>query len=459
MTMTTQRNNADELAQSARRLGAIAVTWVLLDSMFTYFANHWFGFLPPVNTLLIVILFIIVFTQGMHVILPPAHYFAVLVAGFFAFLAGKVLTGQIDVYRIGEVVLSFVAFFIAFFAFRWSDHVETYAKVFLYVSLTYVAVCVVALLKILPGVFPVVNAVWSDNGVPVLRPEITTDQNFQIFYLFPIALLLALPFRFVRSGLAILGAIGALFVLAKIQTRSGFLVFCGVALLVLLAPLWTKNLGRGKTVIMPILLTVVLILNHDVIMQVGDHLIARFTERTGAGLGSQMGQDRLESSLFGMQHLLNPDWWIPRGSQEFINRYGFLPHSTMTAVYLEGGLVGLLVWLIIFVFPLLALGLLLIKRKLDSLATLVLIGGLASLAIQMSLYVPFLKHTWLWAGAALGTLIRVRSATPQKREAVSGERVIGECQKSSWVRYASATTIHPGSCGTQLGVSNDIHKR
>jgi O-antigen ligase len=286
-------------------------------------------------------------------------------------------------------------------------------------------------------VFPIVNAVWSDNGVPVLRPEITTDQNFQIFYLFPIVLVLTLNFRLVRSSLVIAGMVGVLYILAKIQTRSGFIVFCGVALLALLAPLWTRSLGRGKTVMIPILLTVAFMLNHDLIMQVGDHLIARFTERTGAGLGKEMGQDRLESSLFAIHHLLDPEWWIPRGSQEFVSRYGFLPHSTMTAVYLEGGIVGLLMWLTVFIFPLLALGWLLLKRRLDVLATLVLIGGVASVAIQMSLHVPFLKHTWLWAGAVLGSLIRMRSQAQRKHEVVSDEQANSPCPESPRVRYAS----------------------
>jgi hypothetical protein len=100
--------------------------------MLTYFASHWFGFLPPVNSLLIVIFIIILVTQGAQVMLPPTHYLAVLAVGFFAFFSGKLLTGQIDVFRIGEVVLSFMAFFIAFFAFRWSDDAEAYAKVFFY---------------------------------------------------------------------------------------------------------------------------------------------------------------------------------------------------------------------------------------------------------------------------------------------------------------------------------------
>lgn len=460
MMMRAEPNSAGKIEKPARLLGAIAVAWILLDSMFTYFANHWFGFLPPVNALLIVILFMIVFAQGMHVILPPIHYFVVLMAGFFAFLAGKILTGQIDVFRLGEVVLSFVAFFIAYYAFRWSNHVETYAKIYLYVSLTYVAVCVVALLKILPNIFPVVDAVWSDNGIPVLRPEITTDQNFQIFYLFPIALVLALPFRLVRAGLVVMGVIGALFVLAKIQTRSGFLVFSGVVLLAMFIPLWTKSLGRGKTIIMPLVLIAALILNHDLIIHVGNHLIARFTERTGAGLGSQMGEDRLESSLFGIQHLLNPEWWVPRGSQEFIKRYGFLPHSTMTAVYLEGGIIGLLAWLVIFIFPLLMLGFQLLKRKLDPLASIVLIGGLASFAIQMSLYVPFLKHTWLWAGAVLGTLVRIQSNQSQTQEALSDEAPHFVATEPSWVRYARPITIanRPEIGEKKCEVPNDIQK-
>ncbi len=448
--MIVEMDDSDKLSRSAQYLGAISVAWIMLDSLLTYFANQWFGFLPPVNSLLIIIFFIILMTQGVHAILPPTYYFVVLVLGFCGFLAGKILAGQINIFSIGEVVLSFVAFFIAYFAFRWTSHVETYAKVFLYTSLIYVVVCVIALLALMPTVFPIVNAVWSDNGVPVLRPEITTDQNFQIFYLFPIVLVLALPFKFVRSMIAIFGMVGALFVLAKIQTRSGFIVFCGVSFMVLMVPLLTKNLGRAKTVILPVLLLVVLILNHDVIIQVGDHLIARFTEKSGAGLGSEMGQDRLDSSLFSIQHILDPEWWVPRGSQEFINRYGFLPHSTMTAVYLEGGIVGLFMWLTVFIFPLMALGFLLLKRKLDALATLVLIGGVASFAIQMSLHVPFLKHTWLWAGAVLGSFIRVSSSVQQKTEIINDKLLSYNNMDMTRVRYSILNEKCPESSGIKF---------
>lgn len=434
--MASAAGHQSDLEVSAQRLGAVAVGWVLLDSMLTYFSNNWFGVIPPVNFLLTPVLLYIVVRYGVHAVVPPGYYPAALAAGLLSYIGGKILTGHDDVFSLGEVAISYVVFLIAYFAFRWSRSVEPYGRVFLWVSMAYVAVCVAALSGRWPSLLPVVNAVWSDKGAAVLRPEITTDQNFQIFYLFPVLLVLALPYRTVRTAVAGVGAIGALYVLAEVQSRSGFLVYCAVGFLVIIAPWWTRSLGRGKTLVLPVVLVMALALKHDAILHIGSHLIARFTENSGPGTGSQMGEDRIESSLFSIQHLLNPEWWLPRGSQEFINRYGFLPHSTMTAFYLEGGILGLLMWLTVFVFPLVMLGIEFLRRRLDALGTVVLLGGLASFAIQMSLYADSLKHIWLWAGAVLGTLCRVRSgdkaAAPVQEPQTEAPKV-----HETWVRASA----------------------
>lgn len=419
--------SANRLPASAQWCGGLAVAWLLLDSLLTYFIKHWAGYLPPVNALLIVILLVVVMAWGMRAILPPTHIVVLLFAAVLSMLGSTVFHGELDLRRVGEIILSLSAFLVAFFAFRWNDNAEFYRNVFLAVALVYVAVCVAALLQVAPAVFPVVNAVWSNNGVLELRPEVTTDQNFQVYYLLPLALLIMLPFKPLRSAITVIGAVAALFVLAKLQTRSGVLVFAATVALALLAPLWTHALGRRKILLLPVLFVIAAALNHELILQSGSQLIARFNDSS-----ANTGYSRWLAFMFTIQHMADPAWWLPRGTQEFVERFGYLPHSNITAMFLEGGLAGLIMWLGVFVFPLAVLGRLFLQGRLDVLATVILLGGIASLVIQLSLNVPFFKQPWLWAGAVVGTLLRVRT----DHAGAAAAKLPEKPRVSSSVRYA-----------------------
>jgi hypothetical protein len=66
-------------------------------------------------------------------------------------------------------------------------------------------------------------------------------------------------------------------------------------------------------------------------------------------------------------------------------------------------------WIVVFLYPVVALGKRFMQGRLDPLSTMVFIGGAAMIVVNLSLNVPFLKQPWLWAGASLGTLVRVKS--------------------------------------------------
>lgn len=396
--------NENSLPRSAQILGALAVGWVMLDSLLTYFVKNWTGFLPPVNLLLIVVLLVIVIAWGVRSLLPPANVSILLFIAILATLSARVIHNELSLNAIGEIVLSLAVFLTAFFTFRWSSNAAIFSNLFLVVGISYVVVCTIALLRVAPAIFPLVNAEWSNNGVIELRPEVTTDQNFQIFYFLPIAILIGLPFKMVRSILILVGIVGALFVLAKLQTRSGVLVFLGVIALGILAPLWTKVMGRKKIVLLPILIVIAVATNIEMIIQAGSLMLARSND-----VSDNTAYSRLLAFMFTFEHLADPEWWLPRGTQEFINRFGYLPHSNITAFFVEGGLMGLVMWIGVFVLPLAVLVQLFVRRELDVLATLVMLGGIGSLVVQLSLNVPFFKQPWLWAGAVVGTLVRVRA--------------------------------------------------
>jgi hypothetical protein len=393
-----------KMPRSAHIIGMLVFVWVMLDSMMTYFTRSVIGVAPPVIAALPFFLLGIMFKWGIRSVIPPRQILLALGLSLVGFAVGILLQEKPDFDRFGTVFLAVCTFFVGYFSMRWTDNDRLYTGVFTFIPLAYVLVCVIALRKIMPHLFPVINAVWSNKGVLELRPEITTDQNFQIFYLFPIVLILALPFRFWRFSVAILGIAGVLYVLAEIQTRSGFLVFAGLAVLAWLAPIWTPSLGKKKLAILPIIFLVLAVLNINTILHVGQLLIIRFT-----GEGGGTGTARLHSVEYLFRHLFDPTWWIPRGYDEFKSlNQGAIPHSNITAMFLEGGILGLYMWIVVFVVPLIALARMFIKKQLDKLATLVLLGGTAMLVVQLSLNVPFFKQPWLWAGAVVGTLYRSR---------------------------------------------------
>lgn len=389
---------------AAQRLAWLAFAWVMLDSMINYFVKTFTGTLFPVTAVLPVILLLVVMAWGWRAILPPASVMVALGIAVVGFLLGLVLVPDIGNHRIAELVGAYSTFAIGYFALRWAKDTDAVVRTILIVCSLYVLVCIVALLKLAPGIFPIVNSPWANHGVVVMRPEVMTDQNFQVFYLYPAVLLLALPYRFSRFWIAIALMLGGLYVLAQLQTRSGTLVFAGTLLMCLFAPIWEPRLGRGKLLLVPLLLIATVAIALPRILDEGGLLITRLTDAN-----YETGYSRLESFLYLFEHLFNPLWWIPQGYDEFQKLHRTIPHSNVTAMFLEGGIAGLYMWVAVFLLPIVYLMKSFFRRQLDPLAILILIGGVSMLVVQLTLNVPFFKQPWLWAGAVMGTLYRVRA--------------------------------------------------
>jgi hypothetical protein len=390
------------MPKAAQNFGLIAFAIVLFDSMFTYFLRPFFGVKEvPVNVILPIIVFLMIMLWGLTTINVRRHVRIALVIGFTGFLAGVVFLPEFNLFRIPTIVTALCAFFIGHFSARWSDNVDMYSKTFAIVGIVYLCICILALHNVYPRLFPIVNSIGYYWGTPIERPQITIDQNFQFFYLFPVILILALPFRLIRFLAGFGGLIGGLYVLNRLQTRSGFLILIGATVLCLLAPLFSEGLGRKKTIIIPLVILVLVLLSFDLILKVGQPIIFRFFEKDFNTLDA-----RIVAFKYLLEHLFNPIWWFPHGNAQFRMMGGGLPHFTPTAFFLEAGIFGLYMWVIVFFSPLIYLTRMLLKGELDALATILLIGGISSFIGQLSLNAPLYEHVWLWAGAVLGTLDR-----------------------------------------------------
>jgi hypothetical protein len=165
-------------------------------------------------------------------------------------------------------------------------------------------------------------------------------------------------------------------------------------------PFWVPSLGRIKQWLIPVLLLIFIALNLDAIVATGSLLIERMSDL------SDTGSARLASNVYLLTKLFDITWWVPQGNGEFLRAYGDVPHSNMTAMFMEGGIFGLGLWLAVYLWPIIILAKKLFGRQLDAVAAIAFVMGVSSFIVQLSLNVPFFEQTWLWAGAVIGANAR-----------------------------------------------------
>lgn len=382
----------------------IILAFLLLDSMTSYFIRNVLGLNLRVNAAIPAFMFIAILSWGARPVIPNFYALVSFLMLSLAFASGLLFIEGLTLRRGATLASSMAAFLVGYAVARNTESEDRFAWVLLIIGLMYVMVCIVALSKYMPSFFPLINAYGFRNGELVIRPEVTIDQNFQIFYLFFIATLFLLPARLIRFTLVFLGSIGAAYVVARLQTRSGVLLFLGAMTMAWLAQLWTKGFGWLKILLLPLLLIGLAIVKHDWILRAAEGVITRFTDpeynRTFYG--------RLYAIQFLFEKLLDPNFWVPQGNVAFGGSAKSIPHSNPTAVYLEAGLLGIIAWFMLVVVPLFQIAWLFLKRKLDILETILFISGTVVLIAQLSLNTPLFEQVWLWAGAVIGGLNRAR---------------------------------------------------
>jgi len=376
---------------------------VVMDSLITYFGRNLAGIAFPINALLPLWLVIMIIRGGITPAIPPMP---ALIWGFIAilgFFIGIMIIPGNNFFLFFKIGTAFIAFFIGIAAGRWNSDENNFVKLFLVVGGLYVMVCTIAILKLVPSLLPIVNDVGNYQGNVVVRPSVTVDQNFQIFYVFMPALVLALRFKKMSGGLALFFTVCAVFVLAKLQTRSGTLLMANIIFLSLIAPLRFPQLGRKKVIVLPIVVLILVAVAFDQVMESSQEITQRFTQQRYNTL-----YGRLYSAQYMFENLLNPEFWLPKGEGDFLKKTGNLPHFTPTAFYLQGGLLAIIAWVAIFMKPLITLSRMFMKGKLDEVAIMIFIGAVTSFVAQLSLNAPYFEQTWLWAGAAIGVIKRLQ---------------------------------------------------
>lgn len=373
------------------------------DSIFSYFLRP-LGFTITANAIVPLVLIVVAVFVAPSVLKISWTYILWLGVLVLSLSLAAMTAAHVSIYRILEAGGCAVAFYSGYILWRQCHEARQLNLILSSMSLLYISICTIALLKIDPVHFPITETYWSMDGVEQARPRLTADANMQFYYLFPAALALVLPARFLRTSVAIVAAIGTLYILSMLQTRSGVLVFVIVLLLALAAPVWKSDLGRGKSIALAMFGAILVVGAWPMIGKLTAALFYRFQDSTMAS-----GNGRIDSTLYIFEHLLDPYWWIPRGPDEFLRRFGNLPHSNLTGIYLDGGLLGLIAWAMLVVRPLAKGTFLFFSHRLDSVAVMALIAGVAVAILQLTLFNTTMDQVWLWAGAVAGGLSRIET--------------------------------------------------
>gem|GEM_PF-6162062 len=411
-----------EPADSGMSLGMVFFACILFDTAFSYFLPK--GSMFRVNALAPVYFLIMLMKYGWSKVIPPAKYCVLLYLfvisigiGYFT-IPHFVYSGwHYNFYGFADDKFLLIAnavcvFLIGYAAIANTSSDESVAKTFLFVGLVYGLICVIALKQWLPNYFPMDVSYYASGGKLISRPAITTNQNYQVYYLFPVILPLALQLRFARSALCLAGVACAAFTLLRIQSRSGLLVFAALGVICLLVPFFSRSRGRARSVVLFICFALALLVFYGTIREESAHILNRFADRTETTTSG-----RIVSFLYLLEKITDLRWWLPQGTLEFLRGHQVEPHCTPTLMFCDAGMLGLISWIMLICAPAIALMSRLIRGGATGKTAMVALGGIGSLVLQLSLPAHLNKQVWLWAGAVVACLTIDHLQSRPEREA------------------------------------------
>lgn len=386
----------------------VCFAYILLDSFTSYVLTNFFGFSFPTNALLPVLFLIGVFRNFRLSSIPPPSYLLFLALLFISLIIGGfIATGELmpPLMKNASLVVSFL---VGYACFRNCENEGRLFLIYAIVSMLYTTVCAMAVVEVAPSIFPVTGKLAMLGGDLVFRYEITTDQNFQVLYLFgsTTLLLAARRLSFVVVLLVFTGL--NFYVLSEIQTRSGF----GVLLLTLLIVAFVRirRLTSSSKVLFPIagiaLLIISALVAGPILGEIFEKIVLRFTESDFDTVDA-----RTEAMVVFFKLLFDPLRWLPLDANSFINTYGYLPHFSPAVIMLQGGIFAVVSWMYLQCMPIAAiLWLLLVRRPQSRLLELVATTAFGSFIVYLSAPIHAWDVVWMWTGAAVGCLVREQSA-------------------------------------------------
>jgi hypothetical protein len=384
---------------------------IFFDSVLAYFCRPR-GIYVTGNILTPLFLLIFALKYGLKPFLMPKNIIVWLTLLTISLMLATVTADNIDSHRSIEAIGCSIDFISGYMLFKNEYSESRIAKFYMFIVSVYVVVCVLALSKVNPALFPVTYAKWFELGYgAVLRPKITADQNMQIYYLFPVLLVFVFRFKIITYAIASILAILGAYILVSLQSRSGVMVFIGVFMLSIMFSVRNNGVDNKIKPIIVILASLCLaIIFIDKIYAIADPIIHRFKSND-----ISTGNGRLGSTMYMFEHLFDPTWWLPRGPEEFLEKYGGLPHSNLTAIFLDGGIIGLVSWIALIIVPIFKVTIKYIKVGVDNITGGVMIASWATLLTQLSLNNPIFDQVWLWAGACVAVNYKTTFTTTDQK--------------------------------------------
>ncbi len=379
----------------------IIIAIVLLDALMSYLSRSWTGLHIPTNAFLpFAITYLFFQRSGKMPIFPPMTWMLFLVMTTVSFYIGALMVNSIPVQRIFAISAAAVTFMVGYYGASNASTPNSWGRMFLFVGGMYTFICVVALLKVLPRVFPTESGVWLGNsGKPILRPSVMVNQNFQVLYVFFVSFPLVLCDSKKIKALAAIASVFAAYVLAQMQTRSGLMAYGGVLLMLLMSPLFIRGKIKKWLFFMPVVFIGLMA------YLISSGLFSNFAvyERFFANDYRTL-DGRIYSALYLFEKISQVSWWFPHGESEFRNATGNIPHFNPTAFFLRGGMPALIGWIVLFVVPSILLGLRILKKRANKIQFVFFAATCVSLIVQFSLNLAFNEQVWLWAGISVGAL-------------------------------------------------------
>lgn len=406
-----------------RALWTCLFSLALLDVVVSYFATT---FAIPLLTrpwVLITGLFIIAALVDSKALvrLPQIFSFAFLILLFSLFVGTFTAENSKSFFQpnlssgltIKSLTTMLVAFLIgAAWAAEARRTAEQIASVLVAVTGIHALVCLLAITGFSADFFPVVDSPYYKDGKLISRPEITTDQTRQVLYLFAGTTALFLSRNAIKILISLFVIVGIAITVAHVQSRWSTVLFSAFLVWIYLAAIYLRR-QRYAVIYGSIFLWMVLAaIFHTQLLHAASNLIWRFTEMDSSYGG------RLTAVNYLFEKLLDVSYWIPRGDQDFAKTFGALPHSFPTMIYLNGGLFGLVSYLIAIFVPLALLFRDFFRKKITAIGLTALSCGGFSLAMQLTQPVVSHEIFWLMAGLVIGSL-RHRPTLPRSLQSRS----------------------------------------